>query len=150
METITYRTKSRIATFVQILALLMAIVMAALALSLLGVGIQITRSAVFTLTDLAATPLLQVDYNHYPPALFYLLAAVGMIFGLLRANKLTITWFSLAAFSAWSLLFFFSSGTLFIPFIAVQAVLLSVLSLLKMSASSEKRFNFNGEQLHGA
>jgi hypothetical protein len=148
METITSGTKSRIVTLIQILALLMALAMTALALRLLGVGIQITRIATFTLTDLTASPQLQVTYNHYPPALVYLLAAVGMVFGLLRL-KLSTAWFSLAAFSAWSLLFFFTSGTAFIPFIAIQAVLLSVLSLMKMSSSGENRLNVNGEQLHG-
>lgn len=148
METITFGTKSRIVTLVQILALLTALAMTALALRLLGVGIQISRIATFTLTDLTASPQLLVTYHHYPPALVYLLAAVGMVLGLLRF-KLSTAWFSLAAFSAWSLLFFFTSGTAFIPFIAIQAVLLSVLSLMKMTSAEENRFNVNGEQLHG-
>jgi len=149
METITSRTKSRIASFVRILALLMAMVMAALALRVLGVGIQITPTVNFTLSDLTATPHLQVVYNHYPPALVYLLATFGMLYGLLIKDKLSTAWFGLAAFSAWSLLFFFGSGTTFIPFIAIQAVLLSILSLMKMSPTDEKGFNLNGEQLNG-
>lgn len=129
------RVKPLVTSGVTAALILLAILIAVYAVRLLVVGQQLAVVQEVAIGEVApGESEVTTEYARYPAAVVPLLAAISFLFGLL-ARRIAIAWISLAVLLAFSVVFLFSSGIIFLPAIGFMLILLAVKHFMSTKAN---------------